>query len=253
MQGIPVGVLTLLVDFLLLKGTSGCLRIHIRMPRMVVAALAGGLSAAACFLPGFGFLGHVHWRVIFIILTGVIAFWEQKKWLSLLLLFTALHLALDGIAVGIGRGGIWSVLVCGGFVVLLRVMDRQQHSSRYSSVRITHRGRTVALTALMDTGNTLCDPVSGHEVLVVDAEVAKKLLGLSMESLKHPLQTLACGSVPGLRLIPYHSVGNPNGMMLGIRAEELLVNGEPCERIIGFAPQRIGMGNGYEALAGGMG
>ena len=72
-----------------------------------------------------------------------------------------------------------------------------------------------------------------------------------MQALRTPLQTLTASGIPGLRLIPYHGVGKPRGMLLGMRMEQVLIDGEPAQQIVAFAPHTIGGGNGYEALAGG--
>lgn len=252
MHGIVVGLLGFFVNYLLLLGTTRWLDTKISTLRMAFGALLGGFSTAACFLPGFGFLGHFLWRVVLIGLTALIAFWEHPKEVRLFPVFVLMNLSLHGIAMGIGKGGIWAVLVCFASIFLVRILDREIQPARFASVCITHGGRRVELTALNDTGNTLRDPISGHKVLVVDEKIAQRLLGLSPDALRKPLETMSSAAVPGLRLIPYHSVGNPGGMMLGIRAEEVLLDGVRCERIIAFAPHRFGNGKGYEALSGGI-
>lgn len=106
--------------------------------------------------------------------------------------------------------------------------------------------------ALIDTGNTLRDPVTGLPVLVADSDAAGKLLNLSSKELQHPVETLSSGKYAGLRLIPYSAVGQPSGLMLGLRVDQLVVDGRQMEMLVAFAPQRIGQGRSFQALAGGM-
>ena len=110
----------------------------------------------------------------------------------------------------------------------------------------------ISMTALLDTGNTLKDPVTGHPVLVADSRVAWELLQLQESELSDPIGTISRGNHLGLRLIPYCSVGQPAGMLLGLKVDELRINGREANQIVAFAPNRIGQGSGYEALTGGV-
>ena len=129
--------------------------------------------------------------------------------------------------------------------------QRGRGKREYVSVEILHKEKRVCMTALCDTGNTLRDPVSGLPVLVVDATAAYRLLGLEESALRQPIETISRGIYPGLRLIPYSAVGQTAGMLLGLRVDQLRFNGICVEQIVAFAPQRIGRGEVYEALAGG--
>ena len=71
---------------------------------------------------------------------------------------------------------------------------RGRAGQQYVPVAICYEGRCVSLMALVDTGNTLRDPVTGQSVLVADALCARTLLGLTVEQLRHPAETVASGS-----------------------------------------------------------
>lgn len=250
--GILVGTFAFFVNFLLLMGTSRWMDAPIGIFRALVASCIGAVPAAICFIQGFQFLGNGIWRILISFVTALIAFWRQEKPHKLISVFILLHIFLQAIAMGMGKGGPWALLVCCASILLVRWMDKEQGGSPFASVKITHGGKSVDLTALIDTGNTLTDPISGDAVLVTDACVAGELLGLRPEALGNPLQTLSTAGIAGLRLIPYHTVGNPSGLLLGIRADEVLLNGKRCRRIIAFAPHSIGTGKAYKALVGGM-
>ena len=55
----------------------------------------------------------------------------------------------------------------------------------------------------------------------------------------------------GLRLIPYNSVGQPGGMMLMKRFDNVKMGDKKGSALVAFAPERIGAGQVYQALAGG--
>ncbi len=249
-----VVILNFLVDFLLILGTnrlSGC---PLGAKRAAAAGLLGALYAAGCIVPGFCFLSNGLWRFVCLVLMSLIAFGWNKDALRRGVLFVFLSMALGGIALGLGSGGFWAIIMGAIGVCLLCLLGFQGKPGQqyYVPVHITHEGKSVNLMALVDTGNTLRDPVSGTDVLVVDSDVGEKLLSLTSYQLAHPVETLAKNVCPGLRLIPYHAVGQSAGLLLGLRVEKVTVNGKKANVMIAFAPQRIGQGKPYQALAGGL-
>ena len=115
-------------------------------------------------------------------------------------------------------------------------------------LEISDGEKTIRLTALIDSGNTLRDPVSGEEVLVVGPEEAQCLTGLSRKQLSAPMDTLSFRVVPGLRLIPYRAVGG-SGMLLAKRFPQVRLGNRTGSALVAFAPHHLGDGT-YQALAG---
>ena len=105
--------------------------------------------------------------------------------------------------------------------------------------------------ALKDTGNMLHDPLSGEQVLVAGADVAEKLLGLTVNQLLNPIETLALKPIPGLRLIPYHAVGQTGSMLLAVRIQNAQIGRKKANPLVAFAPEVIARGEMYQMLTGG--
>lgn len=241
-----------LVDFLLIAGTNRICGHGHGLVRSALAAALGAAYAVSCMLPGFGFLGELHWHIIFSGLICLVAFGWKRGALRRSILLVLLRLAMGGIALGFGKGGFWAVVMAALSICLMCIFGMDGGSGkRYLPVTITHGGNTVQLTALVDTGNTLRDPISGQPVLVADAGAAWKLLELTERQLMEPVETLATCGCPGLRLIPYSAVGQTRGLLLGLRVDQLLIDGRAEEMIVAFAPQSIGQGGKFQALAGG--
>ena len=246
-------LLNFIVDFLLILGTNRMSGYPFDVKKAIAASGVGALYAAGCLIPGFSFLGNGFWRIVSLLITALIAFGCDMMAVRRGILFFFLSMALGGVAIGLGNGGTASAFLGAIGVCLLCVLGfpgklGQQH---YIPIQIIHKGREISLTALVDTGNTLRDPISGQAVLVVDADVGEQLLGLSLHQLAHPVETVGCGKYEGLRLIPYSAIGQSGGLLLGIRVEKLLINGKLEHAIVAFAPQHIGHGRPYQALAGG--
>lgn len=245
-------LMNFLVDFLLIIGTNRICGHPYGFLRAAIAAAIGAAYTAGCLMPGFGFLQGLHWRVIFTALLCMVAFGWTSSTLRRSLLLILLRMAMGGIALGVGKGGFWTVVMAALSICLMCLLGMDGRSGRqFLPVFIIHQGRTIQLTALVDTGNSLRDPVSGWPVLVTDARAAYQLLGLTEAQLQKPVEAIASCGYKGLRLIPYNTVGQSNGLLLGLRVEQLWIDGRREEMIVAFAPQRIGQGKTYQALAGG--
>ncbi len=121
---------------------------------------------------------------------------------------------------------------------------------RYVPIQLRYGERTVEVMALRDTGNTLRDPITGEGVLIVSGKAGEKLTGLTVSQLRSPLDTLARRPIPGLRLIPYRTVGQSCAMLLGLRLNQVVIDGKTREAVVAFDPE--GMESEKMALIGGM-
>ena len=81
-------------------------------------------------------------------------------------------------------------------------------------------------------------------------DVANALLGLTQQQLLSPITTMEQLHYTGMRLIPYRAVGQPNGMLLAMKMDEVTAGKERIGKIVAFAPQCIGS-KSYQALIGG--
>ena len=248
-----VVMLNFFVDFLLLIGTNRLCGFPTRVGRAAAAAALGGIYAGACMLPEFRFLGNLIWRLVSLAAITVIAFGWNRSAVRRGVLFVFLTMALGGIALGLGDGGFGTLLAAAAGVCLMCVVGFRGRAGQraYVTVRLKHGGKTRVLTALLDTGNTLTDPITGESVLVVGAEVAEDLFGLTQTDLQSPVETIASRNVFGMRLIPYRAVGQSAGMLLGVRMDEVVIGKQKYGGLVAFAPQVIGKGEEYQALAGG--
>ena len=119
-------------------------------------------------------------------------------------------------------------------------------------IRLAYGEKTMNIIALRDTGNTLRDPITGEQVMVVAGDVATKLIGLTQQQLRSPLETLAMSPVPGLRLIPYSAVGQGNSLLLAVRMKDVRIGSRVHSAVVAFAPEGLGKGTVYQALTGGL-
>lgn len=249
-----VVLINFIVDFLLLLGTNRLSGFPMGTKRAALAAAFGALYSGVCILPEFRFLGSTLWRLVSLGLMGGIAFGWNESALRRSGIFVLLSMAMGGMALGFGRGGFWMlVMAAGGIWLLCRIGFGTTVGGReYVPVEITGDERTVRLVALRDSGNSLRDPITGEQVLVIEADAAEKLTGLTSSQLRSPMETMLKKPLSGLRLIPYRSVGQAGGMLLGMRFSDVKIGDRKHNAIVAFAAEAIGKGEGYQALTGGV-
>lgn len=86
-----------------------------------------------------------------------------------------------------------------------RLKERQKNP--FWEVELKDGEKSCRVTALVDSGNSLFDPVSKRPVCIVQREVLKQL-----DLLDRPEK---------FRLIPYHSIGRQHGLLQAAAAEEM--------------------------------
>lgn len=274
-------LLNALVDYLLLLAAARLAGEPLRRRRFALGGALGGGYAVAIFLPGCSFLAHPLCRIASAALMLVAAYGGSRRLLRQGILFVALTCAFGGGVVAIGLlGGTGLTLGNGVFysaldlkVVLLSAAACYgvltlvfRGLARYSAadgelvdIKLSLGERTASLTALVDTGNTLTDPVSGRPVMVAEGERAGPLFPREHRptpaDLADPaaaLTRLGTGEWRSrFRLLPYRSVGVDRGLLLAVRLDGLELNGQGRgPALVALSPTPVSDGGGYQALIG---
>jgi len=246
-------ILNFTVDLLLLLATNRLAGFPPSVGMCALASALGAVYAGACFLPGFHFLGNTLWRIVSLALMSAIAFGWDKTALRRGVLFVLLSMALGGIALGLGSAGFGGLIASAGSLCLLCMVGFRGKvgASSFVPVELSYGGKSVRLIALRDTGNTLRDPLTGQQVLITGAEVAKELTGLTRQQLCDPVATVAAGTIAGLRLIPYRAVGQEQGMLLALRLPKVKVGSWQGSSLVAFTPEGLQKSGAYQVLTGG--
>lgn len=243
-------LLNFLVDFLLLLGTNRLTGFPMQPVRCVVSAAFGGVYGAVCLIHGFRFLGEAHWRFFVLLLIAVSAFGFDRSAVKRCGIFVLLSMALGGTAVSFNsRDFIVLILAACGIWILCRIGFGGTVGGReFVPVTLTYGNHTVSLTALRDSGNSLRDPITGERVFLIGCSAAGRLTGLSEWEIRSPFETITQRLIPGLRLIPYHTVGTRSGMLLALRLDQVKIGEKIQSAVIAFSPEEIGNGEVYQAL-----
>ncbi len=111
----------------------------------------------------------------------------------------------------------------------------------YYDVKITFRGKSVVVRGLYDTGNGLTEPVNGKMVHIAEYKILKPLLEGDEKAKEN------------IYVIPFHSIGEEDGIMYGIRMDEMvvLVDDEPkflYNPIIGIYTGNVSKRGNYSVI-----
>lgn len=241
-------IIRFFVDFMLLYAAKRLFSPCSGFSRPLLGACLSAFCAAACLLPRLSFLQGNVWYGISMLLCCFVAFGFERTALSSAAVYCLLRLSLDGLAAGKGQA---SQLLLGGLLCGLSLLGfgGRRLVRRYIPVELRYQEKVLHLQALWDTGHDLCDPITGKNVLIVGSDVANILTGLKPEQLRQPVD--AIGTVPGLRLIPYQTVGNTGQMMLAMVIPNTKIGRKKDSYLVAFAPQVLDEGGKFQALIGG--
>ena len=251
--GFLVFGLAFLVDLMLILGTNALTGASREMRRAFPAALISACSAAMCLQPAFRFLGGGIWRIVSLALVILVAFGFRRDTPRRGLIYLFLRFALLGLAGTLVKGSVLSAILGAVGMGMLGILNMKDatNGEELVPVELNYGNRNWKLTALRDTGNTLHDPLTGERVLVAGADMGKALLGLTARQLSSPAETLAAGMAPGMRLIPYRTIGQRGAMMLALRFRDVRVGSWTGSALVAFAPECFGQDEGYQMLIGG--
>lgn len=130
-------------------------------------------------------------------------------------------------------------------------------------LKIAFERNIITLAALVDTGNSLHDPLTNLPVVVVEFMAIKDLLPLeirdifvhSKENDLNTVMRVISGSqwISRFRLIPFTSLGRENGMLIGFRPDYIEIGSEDGKKginnvIVGIYNKALSRNEKYRAL-----
>lgn len=123
------------------------------------------------------------------------------------------------------------IILCAGagylFYCLWGKFLKKQLLSASDTLKIYYNGKNVEISAITDTGNSLCDPVSGYPVIVVDESVLKKLI--HPEVLSNNLSEFV--NPVDFRIIPYRTISS-SGILYGFIPEKVILRKNTYTQVI---------------------
>lgn len=253
-------LLNLILDYLLLLLTGRIAGAPLSRWRLLLAAALGSAYAGATVWPTLVFLSHPLIRLGVGVLMVLIGYGLQRRFFHLNLIFFALSAALGGGLYALSMMGLGLPVLEVKYILLFTAVaycilslaghKLARHRPReYRKVVVHLDGSTAQLTALVDSGNTLTDPMNGKAVVVTEGRCLAPLLPPEVD-FSRPAQCLTSLKDPRrFRLLPYRSVGVNQGLLLAVRADQVQINGRNTgSRLVALSPTPVSDTGCYNAL-----
>ncbi len=282
----------IIINYIILYVTGRFTRTDTNKIRLSLASLIGALYTLVVFFPSLKFMVNVIVKLAISVLIIIVAYNPSRMYsfLKLFVTFYVVSFAFAGAALALFyfidieafvQGGIFYIksLPIGKFplktlvvaVVLSSILLKfswgyiQSIMSRdkaFIPISISLNNKVVELMALMDTGNSLKDPISDTPVIVAEFYAIKELLPKNVQNifLKYSENNLeiitdimskATQDIK-FRLIPFKSLGSENGMMLGFKPDNVILKDEDekilSNIVVGIYNNTLSSDNKYMAL-----
>ena len=271
--------INLLINLILLYVSARLLSLKIKPLRFLIASFFGALYSVLIFFPDFNVFYSGSAKLLSSLAIIAIAF-NIKGWrlyfktLGIFYLVTLLFggcvfalFYLSGIGSRVGaviKNGIiyfdlpWQFLFFSigiSYIIISgiwkSILNRARGNS-FVSLNIEYSGSNATIRALLDTGNSLFEPISHSPVIVTEFGEIKNILP---ESIRAAVES---GNINfeenfKIRVIPFSSVGKENGLLLGFQPDRVTatVNEHQYEIenvIIGISPTRLSKDKSFQAL-----
>ncbi len=175
------------MDAAILLLTAGFLRLRVRKRRIALAALLGSLGACALtvFSAYINGIGYLTGTLALCAAMAVVAFRESGKFCGTFLTLYLESFLLNGLLRYLAQFhplcGFWPAAAATGACLLLYaaqwLLNRQKRMAALScEVTLACGDCRLTVEGFYDTGNGLCDPISGRPVSILAPELMEKLL-----------------------------------------------------------------------------
>ena len=279
----------LIMNFIILLATGLVLKEKVRIIRLLFSGLLGAIYSVISYMSILEIYSSMILKMILSIVMVYIAFNPQnmKKMWKDLLLFYLTSFVFGGAAFALiyivkpqdilMKNGLFlgtyplKTILLGSiiaFVIIIAaftaVRTKITKKDMFCEVEILCNEKNIKTTAMIDTGNLLKEPITNTPVIVVEHTLLydcipkeilnhlEELLGGDFEKIPEKIKE---EYITKLKFIPFSSLGKQNGMLLGIRADNVIIKTEEKEEkkeniILGMYPNSLTKRGEYRALIG---
>lgn len=220
-------IVNLFVNYVLLLCSSMIMKKHTQRLRMLLGAAIGAFYGFVVFLPELPSLAEFALRIAttVLIVLGAFGYKNLPSFLRSFFTFFAVSFAFGGIMLVLwvtvapigmiyNNGAVYfdidlavlaiSTVVSFAVVSLIaHFTARRAPKDSIALVKISYKGKEVKLTALIDTGNSLCETFSGYPVVLGETESLEKIMP---DAVRAFIDGDDVSSSPEMRLVMHKTV-----------------------------------------------
>lgn len=281
----------LLINYILLWTTSKISRTKTSVVRLFIGACVGAVYAVVMFFPAFQIYYTLIAKLLFSMLLIAITYNIEKvrAFLKVLGIFYIVSFTFGGAALGLfyftnigasigailSNGVIyfnlpWKTLLLSCVIAYIVISItwkligiKINKENLYIPLSIMFDNKSICINALLDTGNSLYEPISNLPVIIVEFQAIKGLLPQEIQKIFNECSENDLGLITSImsnsdwvsrfRLIPFSSLGKENGMLIGFKPDEIEILEGPEKKdlkdiIIGIYNKKLSKSEEYRAL-----
>lgn len=235
------------INFLLLRGILALFRIDRPILLQLIAMTVAEVYVLINLITFNKMIASFPVYCIILMLTSAIAVGLKKERIPAIISYVLIYISFAGTGYNLKNAVFLLIGALGMLFVSAAVIHNG--NKEYVFVKIKYNKKIFNFKALLDTGNLLKDPITGKPVLVVGADIAQQMTGLSIKQLQTPLDSIE--AISGLRLIPYKTIGQSGVFMLGLFIDNLRIGKWQGSGVIALSPEVLCKNGTYQALTGG--
>ena len=247
----------LIMNSIIIYATAIIMKLKIKHLNILLSSLIGAIYSIMTYISNLKIYSNIFIKIILSIIMVYIAYKPQslKILLKQILIFYLTSFLFGGVAFALiyvvkpqeilMRNGLFlgtyplktvflsaiiaSVIGIFGFKL---VKNKISKKDMYCQIIIKLNNKEIQTTAMVDTGNLLKDPITGNPVIVVESSLLEKILPLELllnldkivgGEFENVTEEIRNTYMNKLKLIPYASLGKQNGMLIGIKADEVKI------------------------------
>ncbi|WP_026485539.1 sigma-E processing peptidase SpoIIGA [Caldanaerobius polysaccharolyticus] len=241
-----------ILNYVILSLTARWGKFSYKWYKLLSASAVGSLYAVVMYLPSMSFMRGFTPKILLSMLIIVVAFTPSRliDFFRQMTVFYMITFAFGGCSIALyylaGNNqavvdGVYYSIVGAFFAAIvvkasLNYINTKIHKDRLSLIlKIVVDGKSNEMTALVDTGNSLYEPLSRWPVVVVEFKRVEKLLPesikeLYLKGLEKDLTSLTLALadtdwMSRVRIVPFSSLGRENGVLLGFKPDSIFIKG----------------------------
>lgn len=277
------------MNYIILFATGLINKVNIKQIRIIIASFIGSVYAVLSFMSILEIYSSFILKVILSVVMIYVAFKPKnfKILFKQLIVFYLVSFAFGGCAFALlyfirpqdilmknglltGTYPIKIALLGGivGFVIVniafKIVKTRISKKDMFCNIEIIFNEKSSNIKALIDTGNLLKDPISCMPVIVVEANSLKQVIPeeiiINLSKIiggdnYEVINNISQEYISKFRVIPFSSLGKQNGLLLGFKADRIIVSTDENEKeinnvIVGIYDKNLTKNGLYTGLIG---
>lgn len=279
----------LIMNYIILCATGIVSKIKIKHLRLIMASLLGAVYSVVAYMKILEIYSNIVLKILLSVIIVYIAYNPQtvKKLWKTLVMFYLVSFVFGGVAFSliyivkpqdiIMKNGLFlgtyplktiilGAIVAFTIIIIAVKIIRKKFTTKdmICDIEIMLNNKKINTKALIDTGNMLKEPITNTPVVVVEKTLLyecipkeilnniNQIIGGDLEKIPQQIQSQY---ISKLKLIPFSSLGKQNGMLLGIKVQQIKIVKESEEItkeniIVGIYQQSLTKNGEYQALMG---